>query len=73
MRKRKYAVIPGMVQNAPDGEEHFVSGRELMQLYGVDPDDCVVIPDEKSWFGLEEYIVLRPKPGGGYELPGGGK
>jgi hypothetical protein len=40
---KKYVVVPGYVISQYDGEKHFIDGWRLIDLYGVDPDECLMI------------------------------
>jgi len=66
---RKYLVVPGKVISKNDGEEHYVSGRELIGLYGVDASQCIIGSREHVTGLKAGYITLRPDPTGKYELP----
>lgn len=72
MNDLTYAVFPGDILSAHDTDVHFVSARRLIELYGVDPSECVVIHDEervgRSGINLDELIHLRPSVGA-YQIP----
>lgn len=40
---KKYAISPGFIMSANDSDEHFVSAKRLIELYGVDTMECVVV------------------------------
>ncbi len=67
---KKYLVIPGWVKSKTDGDRHYITARELMQLYKVPPNECVVFdirfPDKMYYEGL---IELKPSYNGDYTLP----
>ena len=42
---RKYVLCPGYVRSQFDGQEHYVSERELADLYGVKLQDCMLETD----------------------------
>ena len=80
----KYAVYPGFVFSATDGDLHYISARPLMLLYQVDPAARIVINELRSPRNRQEQleiegllrrvneeglIVLRPKASGNYTLP----
>ncbi len=58
----KYRLFPGYVISNT-GERNVVSYNVLVQLYGLDPKECVKAGMET---GEEEYIDLYPLPDGGY-------
>jgi len=61
----KYAVHPGFIESKKDGEVHWIEARQLMQLYGVNPSECIVIDDEYIRYGGdpddEKFIHLYPR------------
>lgn len=71
---KKYIVHPGPVRSEKDGDIHFISHRQLMRLYNVDPSECVII----SWRDPVPNLIRRqhpgaidlyPDPSGMYALP----
>lgn len=62
---KTYAIHQGFVI-ARDGDEHFISARELAQLYHVPNDDWVEWRHGMSDSG---FIHLYPKASGDYTLP----
>jgi len=61
----KYCLHPGWVYSKNDGDEHWISYNQLIQLYHLDPRDCVnyaYIWDR----GHSEYIHLYPRLNGDY-------
>lgn len=73
--KIKYLLCPGMVDSAKDRDSHYISAKQLMVLYRVRPDECVVDDDrrdrlsgaDREW--LAELIVLAPRFDGDYSMP----
>lgn len=49
MAKKKYLVGPSRVVSKSDGDVHYISARQLMDLHGVDPRECVVIEEGQDW------------------------
>jgi hypothetical protein len=41
--KLKYVVYPGYVRSKTDGDRRYIDSRNLMRLYKVRPDECMVI------------------------------
>lgn len=60
----KYLVCPGHVKSK-DGDTHYISARQLMQLYGVSPKECVIWQERRTYKGL---IRLVPKKDGNYTI-----
>jgi hypothetical protein len=64
----RYVLHPGYVISKYDGQEHFVGGPTLAQLYGVNIHDCV-FGDIPSYREQENDVHLRPRCDGDYRLP----
>jgi hypothetical protein len=66
--KKKYVITPGSVFSRIDGQRHYITAPQLMRLYGVTQDECVIVNPmfEKPPEGL---IVLAPRYDGQYTLP----
>ena len=67
---RRFALYPGYVVSANDSDRHYIPAHKLAQLFGVDLNECVVIPiRDQGWaistgryqgFDLSELLELRP-------------
>lgn len=71
---RKYLVLPGFIQSKSDAEVHWISGRQLINLYGVDSGECVIADVEglvrRGWnVELNKLIKLTPNYSGDYSIP----
>lgn len=67
----KYYVVPGEVVSREDGQRHFVSADTLMDLYGVDPEECVIArayPFQGTGMQTEGLRTLKPRWDGRYRL-----
>jgi hypothetical protein len=68
-----WLICPGTVVSANDGDRHYVGARELMRLYDVPPEDCIVengvgrAPGVSS-FIESKLIKLRPRYDGNYTM-----
>ncbi len=68
--RKKYLVVPGKVRSQTDGDRHWVGFGELVQLYGVDPKECIAHNPERSGDDYDpDLIVLHPREDGDYRLP----
>lgn len=71
----KYLVIGGFIRSNTDGQQHYISPQRLMDLYKVNPQDCVLAENNESFTlrGLDrsKFIVLRPRFDGNYGLVNG--
>lgn len=64
--KKKYAILPGYVFSRSDGDRHFITAKQLIQLYGVNPAECIEVGEGVDWTG---FIPLSPRDDGDYSLP----
>jgi hypothetical protein len=66
----RYAVHPGFVFSQHDDDYHYIGAGQLMDLYGVDPRECVTVrPDmNKLGRGYSDLIDLYPRYYGDYTL-----
>lgn len=61
--KRLFAVYPGWVTSINDWERHFISASQLMNLYRVRPQECVVIdPSMQGYMMKDAYDILGLMP-----------
>lgn len=65
--KCKYAIIPGYVKSQYDGQVHYVDAPQLMRLYGVRRDDCIIVHKELPTQYPTHYIPLAPREDGAYK------
>ena len=70
---KKYIIYSGYVTSKTDGQEHFVSCKELVKLYGVNIKECCLIPfgQERSFFlgsGNKNLIKLFPREDEFYDI-----
>jgi len=64
----KYVVLAGWVHSRNDGQEHFINHEELIKLYGLNRDECVLV---NYTFSIpKQYTclpVLEPRYDGDYK------
>ena len=61
---RRYVLCPGYVVSQFDGQEHYISERELADLYGVRLEDCML---ETARTRTDSSVIyLRPRSNGDY-------
>lgn len=72
----RYVICPGWVGSASDGDRHYIGWQELVRLYGVHPDKCVVYEPAPWWpqslyrFRFPPHLIrLGPRRDGDYTLP----
>jgi hypothetical protein len=66
----RYALHGGSVISANDGEEHYISPTQLIQLYRLKPGEyCLWIPSNSLGRVWEDYIHLYPRTDGNYHRP----
>ena len=66
----KYIIHPGYVISKNDGDRHYIGYHKLIELYNVDPKECI---DARSLYtrskSCEDCIDLKPRYDGNYTLP----
>lgn len=71
MKDKKYIIAPGKIISRSDGDEHYIGASQLMDLYKIEPYECIIVdnPDSVRMLNWDDYIVLRPRTDGNYNLP----
>ena len=75
--EKKYLVIGGGVKSKNDGDIHYINAQRLCELYGVNPQECVLVEENSTQhmrgydFQKQTMIVLRPRFDGNYGLVNG--
>lgn len=67
----KYLIKPGYVNSRSDGDEHYIGYAKLIQLYRVNPKECLMFEDEMRGYTaefLDSLTVLEPQYNGNYEV-----
>ena len=68
--EKKYCVFGGYVRSNQDKDIHYVSGRELIKLYGLNQKECAIAPAEKLFWKMpKDLIALGVRADGNYTLP----
>lgn len=64
---KRFALFSGTVISR-DGDLHKIMSIDLLQLYKVNPKECIFIDREHDLRGVNayDYICLFPKSDGGY-------
>jgi len=75
VNEKKYIVLPGYVDSKNDGERHYISAQQLIDLYGVNIKLCVIVPygseHRPRGYSEEQFnsmIKLYPRFHGDYNL-----
>lgn len=60
----KYAVHPGYVISSSDGDRHFITGQQLISLYGLPANQTKIISERDEargllWDDLEHFYPRR--------------
>ena len=68
----RYLVFPGLVVSG-DNDVHYITGEQLIRLYGVDRRYCKIIRSEEDMRTIRPeqvpwMIQLHPSPSGNYNL-----
>lgn len=68
----KYIVFPGYIDSSNDKQTHYISSNELMLLYKVRPEECIVFNPKDKTHKMKQFIdgliELRPRYDGEYSL-----
>ena len=65
---KRYIVFPRPIC-ANDEDFHQINAQQLMRLYNVDPDDCIIVNSRKNLYGVHGiFMPLYPKYYGDYKL-----
>lgn len=67
----KYLVLPGHITSRTDGDRNFISGAQLIKLYNVDSQECIIVNGPDDWIKLvdldqSKLIRLYPRNDGDY-------
>lgn len=62
---KHFLICPGEVISKFDGQVHYIGARQLMNLYGVRPDECVTDSPRNR---IEGLLYLEPNYDGDYSL-----
>ena len=63
---KRFLVCPGYVHSRNDGDRHWISADRLIDLYGVDPRECVIANRGLTWADEKSLIRLTPRYSGHY-------
>ncbi len=68
---KKYVILPGHVTSRSDGDRHYISATQLINLYRVGHEDCAVVNSrvQAESFIRQGYVLLEPRHDGNYSLP----
>lgn len=47
--QKKFIVQPDFILSKFDGDEHYINAHQLIDLYGVNPAECVLLPHPKDF------------------------
>lgn len=72
---KKYLLIGGHVVSKSDNDIHYISSKQLGELYRVNPQECIFIDhgteDDIRGHDISKLITLRPRYDGNYQLKNG--
>ena len=66
--RKEFLIVPGKVTSIRDGDIHFISAHQLINLYGVKRDECIIVRDDTRSVP-EGLLYLEPSYEGDYTLP----
>lgn len=58
---KKYLVRPGRIRSINDGDLHFIEAEELMRLYGVRRQECIIMGGFRDRGIYGTFILLEPQ------------
>lgn len=64
----RYVIHPGYVFSKNDGQRHYINGRQLIRLYGLNHAECVIASEQNGWCAPAGCIHLRPRSSGNYKI-----
>lgn len=68
--RKKYLVIPGYIISQNDGQRHFIGASQLISLYKVNPEECVIDTERRGLQNeYKDLIRLEPNYMGNYKIP----
>jgi len=59
--KKKYILI-GEDFYASDGEIHYITARRLLELYRLNPNECILLESKKDTFEIDLRLAERFNP-----------
>jgi len=70
----RYVLFPGFIISKYDGDSHYITARQLAELYGVDIRKCLIIyrdrpESHRGYHKSDDDIELYPDYHGNYNLP----
>ena len=68
--KPRYVVFGGIVKSQEDGQLHVIRARQLCYLYGLDPEEHVLIDNHEDSYrtDISGLPVLTTRDDGDYSL-----
>ena len=67
----KYAIHPQIIRSSIDGQTHYIGYIELIKLYELDPQECILWNDSRPEMNVgrnfNDYIHLYAKPDENYK------
>ena len=69
---KKYIVYSGGVVSRNDGDVHYITAEQIMQLHHVNPQDCIIVRTKEDRLRLKgidtsKMIRLFPRNDGNYK------
>ena len=66
---KKYLIRPGYIYSTNDKDKHFISAIMLINLYRVNPRECVIEHPAMHYQPEPDLIILEPQADGSYSIP----
>ena len=65
--RKKYLVIGDYIKSKNDNDRHYISSRELVRLYGVNPKECILHDINDLPVDVAGLFILFPRYDGDYK------
>ena len=66
--KKRFLIMPGKIVSKNDKQVHFVSGKQLITLYGVEESECVIYQGAvHKGHDFSSLLQLAPRYRGDYK------
>jgi superfamily II DNA helicase RecQ len=64
---KKYIIYPEFIESKNDKETHFIDAKQLMSLYDVKEEECIIYNEENEQTVKSYLIQLFPLKNGNYK------
>ena len=68
---KRYVLVGGEIVSPDDGDIHYIAPEKLVELYNLDPGECIIFDNVHKLDDceeLEELTFLYPDSDGDYDI-----